>query len=254
MNTTSELYKSILAGNHSFEVKVNIGSIDYGMDVSGLSLADIRTLRNAPAAQRGLPFRDSYIRGIYNATTWYDSPMWKFDEKVESAGMESKEDESWRDFYYRIIDEKKGHDIVALELAGISDIADYFVIATADNNRLVDAIVDEIENHLNKQLVNVLIDLFQTSDTNPYGATLVFTTHYPEILDRIHRKDNVYFLSRDSQSHRVRAVKYSTKVKRIENKKSEVFLSNYVGGTAPRYSDVQALRDLVRKAVSHAGE
>ena len=115
-------------------------------------------------------------------------------------------------------------------------------------------LVDEIENHLNKQLVNVLIDLFQTSDTNPYGATLVFTTHYPEILDRIHRKDNVYFLSRDSQSHRVRAVKYSTKVKRIENKKSEVFLSNYVGGTAPRYSDVQALRDLVRKAVSHAGE
>ena len=48
----------------------------------------------------------------------------------------------------RIIDEKKGHDIVALELAGISDIADYFVIATADNNRLVDAIVDEIENQL----------------------------------------------------------------------------------------------------------
>jgi hypothetical protein len=88
------------------DVEKLLDSIDYDMDVSGLSLADIRTLRNAPAAQRGLPFRDSYIRGIYNATTWYDSLMWKFDEKVESAGMESKEDESWRDFYYRIIDEK----------------------------------------------------------------------------------------------------------------------------------------------------
>ena len=88
------------------DVEKLLDSIDYDMDVSGLSLADIRTLRNAPAAQRGLPFRDSYIRGIYNTTTWYDSLMWKFDEKVESAGVESKDDESWRDFYYRIIDEK----------------------------------------------------------------------------------------------------------------------------------------------------
>ena len=88
------------------DVEKLLDSIDYDMDVSGLSLADVRTLRNAPAAQRGLPFRDSYIRGIYNATTWYDSLMWAFDEKVESSGMESKEDESWRDFYYRIIEEK----------------------------------------------------------------------------------------------------------------------------------------------------
>ena len=43
MNTTSELYKSILAGNHSFEVKVNIGSIDYGMDV----LTSMRSSRSA---------------------------------------------------------------------------------------------------------------------------------------------------------------------------------------------------------------
>ncbi|MBR3225700.1 MAG: ATP-binding protein [Atopobiaceae bacterium] len=112
-------------------------------------------------------------------------------------------------------------------------------------------LVDEIENHLNKQLVNVLIDFFQSSDTNPNGATLVFTTHYPEVLDRIHRKDNVYFLTRDMQTRQVRAIKYSSKVKRIENKKSEVFLSNYIGGTAPRYSDVQALRALVREATSH---
>ena len=88
------------------DVEKLLDSIDYDMDISGLSLADIRTLRNAPAAQRGLPFRDSYIRGIYNATTWYDSLMWKFDEKVESSGIESKDNESWRDFYYRVIDEK----------------------------------------------------------------------------------------------------------------------------------------------------
>lgn len=113
-------------------------------------------------------------------------------------------------------------------------------------------LIDEIENHLSTQLVGVLIDLFQSAETNPNGASLVFTTHYPEVLDHVHRKDNVYFLSRDSEARLTRTVKYSKKVKRIENKKSEVFLSNYVGGTAPRYTDVQALRVLVKEVVANA--
>lgn len=48
----------------------------------------------------------------------------------------------------RIIDDRKGHDIAILDLRGISDITEFFVIATGDNNRMVDAIVDEIENRL----------------------------------------------------------------------------------------------------------
>lgn len=48
----------------------------------------------------------------------------------------------------RIIDDRKGHDIVLLDLRGVADIAEFFVIATGDSNRMVDAIVDEIENRL----------------------------------------------------------------------------------------------------------
>lgn len=109
-------------------------------------------------------------------------------------------------------------------------------------------LVDEIENHLNRQLVNVVLDLFASRETNPNGATLVFTTHYPQLLDHVHRKDNVFFLVRGAGDTSV--VKYSDRVKRIENKKSEVFASNYVKGTAPRYSDVKALKDLVAEGVS----
>ena len=43
MNTTSELYKTILSGLHSFEVKVTIGSTDYGMDV----LTSMKSARSA---------------------------------------------------------------------------------------------------------------------------------------------------------------------------------------------------------------
>ena len=99
--------QNVVVGPSQIDAEKLLDSIDYNMDVSGLSLADVRTLRNAPAAQRGLPFMDSYIRGVFAQTTWYDSLMWAFDEKVETAGIESKEDESWRDFYMRVVDEKK---------------------------------------------------------------------------------------------------------------------------------------------------
>ena len=110
-------------------------------------------------------------------------------------------------------------------------------------------LVDELENHLNRQLVNVVVDLFATRETNPQGATLVFTTHYPQLLDHIHRKDDVYFLAH-GEAGLTRVVKYGDKVERIENKKSEVFASNYIKGTAPRYVDVRTLRHLVSETVA----
>lgn len=110
-------------------------------------------------------------------------------------------------------------------------------------------LADELENHLNRQLVNVVVDLFATRETNPQGATLVFTTHYPQLLDHIHRKDDVYFLAH-GEDGLTKVVKYGDKVERIENKKSEVFVSNYIKGTAPRYVDVQTLRRLVSESVA----
>ena len=80
-------------------------SIDYAMDVSGLSLADVRTLRNAPAAQRGFPFKDSYIRDVFLTTTWYDSLMYAFDENLPYSEFPSKENEDIYDYYDRLIQE-----------------------------------------------------------------------------------------------------------------------------------------------------
>ena len=83
------------------DVEKLIDSIDYDIDVSALSLSDVSVLANAPAAQRGFPFKDAYIRGIFATTTWYDSLMWKFDENTDFQNVKEREDESWRDYYYR---------------------------------------------------------------------------------------------------------------------------------------------------------
>ena len=46
--------------------------------------------------------------------------------------------------------DKKGEDVCVLALTELSDVCDYFVIATGSNNRLVDAIVDEVEEKVAK--------------------------------------------------------------------------------------------------------
>ncbi len=80
-------------------------SLDFGMDITGLQLGDLRVLRNAPAARQGFPFKDAYIRAIYAGTTWYDSLMWDFDARTDFSSVEEKEGEEWREFYYRASEE-----------------------------------------------------------------------------------------------------------------------------------------------------
>ena len=42
-------------------------------------------------------------------------------------------------------DEKKATDITVLDLTALSDVCDYFLICTATNARLLDGIIEEIE-------------------------------------------------------------------------------------------------------------
>jgi hypothetical protein len=79
-------------------------SLDLSMEISRLSLSDLRILRNAPAALRGYPFKDSYLRGVYESTTWYDSLMYAFDDNEDNFHwVENDYEGSWRDRYYQAI-------------------------------------------------------------------------------------------------------------------------------------------------------
>lgn len=50
-----------------------------------------------------------------------------------------------------LIDDKKGEDIVMLEVKGLCSIADYFVIATGNTDRHVGAIIDNIQEKLHEK-------------------------------------------------------------------------------------------------------
>ena len=108
-------------------------------------------------------------------------------------------------------------------------------------------LVDEVENHLNKQLIKVFMDLFKDKEVNRYGATMIFTTHYPELLDFINRSDNIYVLKRNND--RRTCITLLSTLARNDIKKSDVILSNYIKGTAPKYETIQAFKKFIRSEV-----
>lgn len=61
-------------------------------------------------------------------------------------------------------------------------------------------LVDDIEDHLDKQFIIFILELFTNSNTNPYGASLIFTTHHLELLNVFQRKDNIYLTSSDDSN------------------------------------------------------
>ena len=67
----------ILSGNGNINVENLNGKINLNMDISKLSVLELRVLRNAFAARQGYLFSSSELRGIFNTTTWYDSLCWK---------------------------------------------------------------------------------------------------------------------------------------------------------------------------------
>lgn len=103
-------------------------------------------------------------------------------------------------------------------------------------------IVDEIENHMHKKLVQTIIRFFLDPKVNKNGASLIFSTHYAEIIDTIQRKDSINIL-RKTPDFNLEMFKYSDKVSRNDLKKSEVYLSNLIEGTAPAYEDIQTVRN-----------
>jgi ribosome-associated protein len=51
---------------------------------------------------------------------------------------------------YRALDEKKAADITIIDISSLSVIADYFIIASADNIRQTGALADNVEEVLGK--------------------------------------------------------------------------------------------------------
>lgn len=100
-------------------------------------------------------------------------------------------------------------------------------------------VVDEIENHFNKEIVGTLMRFFMDSKLNKKGGTLIFTTHYPELLDEYDRNDSIY-ITRNLNG--INAKNLIHILKRNDIKKSDAYQSGFLQGTTPTYEAYMRLK------------
>lgn len=103
-------------------------------------------------------------------------------------------------------------------------------------------IVDELENHFNREIVATLVRFFMNKSVNKNGATLIFSTHYSELLDEFERNDGIYIVR---NRNGIYAQKLSEILTRNDIKKSEAFKSDFLEGTVPTYESYMQLKKAI---------
>lgn len=100
---------------------------------------------------------------------------------------------------------------------------------------------DDLEAHLNIEITKTLIRLFQNKTINKGNGVLVFSSHCPELMDKMERNDSVYiFKNRNG----IACEKASETLKGNDGiRKSEAFISDYFHGTAPDYNAWISLKE-----------
>lgn len=103
-------------------------------------------------------------------------------------------------------------------------------------------LIDEIENHFNEEIVVTLVRFFLDKKVNKNGATIIFSTHYSELLDEFERNDGIYIVQNRGG---IEAEKLSNILKRNDIKKSEAYDSGFLEGTVPAYEAYMALKKVL---------
>lgn len=140
-----------------------------------------------------------------------------FDENIQR--LEMIDDHNYRLIYQhqeRILSDRA---LIWLLSSGTTKGMLLYTMAVASLQNGFDLIIDEIEDHFHKTLVENLISLYKDKTTNRKNATLIFTTHYCELLDLFNRQDNIWICKADShvslynmyENHNVRSALLKSK-------------------------------------------
>lgn len=107
-------------------------------------------------------------------------------------------------------------------------------------------VVDELENHFNKEIVATLVRFFMDRKLNKNGGILIFSTHYPELLDEYDRNDSI-FITRNRNG--ITAENLCMILKRNDIKKSDAYQSGFLEGTTPMYKAYMKLKKRMAAAL-----
>jgi len=99
-------------------------------------------------------------------------------------------------------------------------------------------LIDEIESHFNREVVSTLFRFFMDGRLNKHGATIIFSTHYPELLDVYDRNDGVIIIR---NLDGIDATNLCEILHRNDLKKSEAYQNGSLEGTTIHFDRYKAL-------------
>lgn len=106
-------------------------------------------------------------------------------------------------------------------------------------------IIDDLENHFNHEIVSTLIRFFTDKRVNQHGATLIFSTHYSELLEHIERNDCIYIVE---NKDKITITPLNERMQRNDDNKVQSFKSGLIGNTAPSYEAyIQLKKSIINK-------
>ena len=160
-----------------------------------------------------------------------------FDDKIKS--LEMVDEKHYKLIYQDHVKELSDSELVYILSSGTTKgvLLYIFVVAALENG--FDLLIDEVENHFHKTLVENMISLFKDKTVNKKYATLIFTTHYCEVLDLFNCQDNIWIAKSDNKIHLENM--YENYNIRTELLKSRQFYNN-VFDTSVNYEDLMALK------------
>ncbi len=165
-----------------------------------------------------------------------------FDDNIESLSM--VDEHNYKLIYQGKEDLMSDKELVHMLSSGTTKgiLLYVFVVAALQNG--FDLLIDEVENHFHKTLVENMISLFKDKTVNKKSASLMFTTHYCEILDLFNRQDNIWVAKADGKVglHNL----YESYDIRPELLKSKQFYNNAFQ-TSVNYEDLMSLKKELMK-------
>ncbi|MEG2457557.1 MAG: AAA family ATPase [Bacilli bacterium] len=149
-----------------------------------------------------------------------------YDEHI--SNIEKKDNETFKITYnnnksYVV----NGHELFSILSSGTTKGLTLFSFVILSLHNGFDLIIDEIENHFHRTLVENIILLYKDKKINKNNASIIITTHYPELLDLFNRSDNVYVTKYDKKIH-LENLNFDYNV-RSELLKSKKFFQNAYG-------------------------
>ncbi|MCP1101065.1 ribosome-associated protein [Aequitasia blattaphilus] len=87
---------------------------------------------------------------------------------------------------YKALDEKQGEDIVVLDIADISVIADYFIITNGNSDAQISALIDSVDEEMGKKNISI-----KQQEGNAKGDWVLLD--YGDVIIHIFNKDSRMF-------------------------------------------------------------